>query len=165
MLKMRENSVSPRPCQRNGNRAWLGEMTVKRGILILLILAALLSAAACGKEDVREVSCEDIIGAYEDAGYVVTHGAHQNAEESDSLCYVKASLSEEPDSDYIYFIVCFTEEQAEKARQTDQYHFFKWLYASVLGEARWLKVGTHGKIEYSYYNAELIRPFRELVES
>ena len=32
------------------------------------------------------------------------------------------------------------------------------------GESRWLKTGTYGKIEYSYYNSKLIKPFNELIK-
>ena len=33
-----------------------------------------------------------------------------------------------------------------------------------MGESRWLKTGTYGKIEYSYYSSELIKPFNELIK-
>ena len=101
---------------------------------------------------------------YEDAGYYVTHGEHKAEAESSQLCYIKASLTEDSDSDYIYFITCFTEEQAEEAAETDKYNLAVWLYATVSGESRWLKTGTYGKIEYSYYNSKLIKPFNELIK-
>ena len=53
-----------------------------------------------------------------------------------------------------------TEETAE----TDKYNLAVWLYATVSGESRWLKTGTYGKIEYSYYNSKLIKPFNELIK-
>lgn len=137
---------------------------MKKIISIIFLLSFCASFAACGKEEPREISCEDIIGAYEDAGYYVIHGEHKTQAESSQLCYIKASLTEDPDSDYIYFITCFTEEQAEEARETDEYNLAIWLYATVSGESRWLKTGTYGKIEYSYYNSELIKPFNKLIE-
>ena len=137
---------------------------MKKTISIFLIISLMLSFTACGRSETVEISCEDIVKVYEDAGYYVVHGEHKSETESSQLCYIKASLTEDSDSDYIYFITCFTEEEAEKARKTDKYNLLIWLYAAVSGEARWLKTGTYGKIEYSYYNSRLIKPFRELVK-
>ena len=140
-------------------------MTMKKIISIILLLSFALSFTACGNStEPKEISCEEIIAAYEDAGYFVTHGEHKDEAESSQLCYIKASLTEDSDSDYIYFITCFTEEQAEEAAETDKYNLAVWLYATVSGESRWLKTGTYGKIEYSYYNSKLIKPFNELIK-
>jgi len=136
---------------------------MKKFISSLLILSFLFSLFSCGKAEPKEITCEDIIKAYEDAGYYVTHGAHNDEADSSQICYIKANISEDPDSDYIYFITCFTEEQAEKVAQTDEYNIVIWLYAVVCGESRWLKTGTYGKIEYSYYNSKLIKPFHKLI--
>lgn len=137
---------------------------MKKIISIILLLSLVLSFTACGNSEPKEISCEDIIKAYEDAGYYVTHGEHKDEADSSQLCYIKANISEDPDSDYIYFITCFTEEQAKEAHETDKYNLAIWLYASVSGESRWLKTGTYGKIEYSYYNPTLIKPFNELIK-
>ena len=84
--------------------------------------------------------------------------------ESSQLCYIKVEISEKPDCDYIYFVTCFTNEQAKAVAKTDEYNILIWLYASINGESRWLKTGTYGKIEYSYYNSALIKPFNELIQ-
>ena len=138
---------------------------MKKMLSIILLLSFALSLTACGNSaEPKEISCEDIIKAYEDAGYFVTHGDHKDEAESSQLCYIKANLTEDSDSDYIYFITCFTEEQAEEAAETDKYNLAVWLYATVSGESRWLKTWTYGKIEYSYYNPKLIKPFNELIK-
>ena len=137
---------------------------MKKIISLFLLLSTCFLFVACDKSKPKEISCEEIIEAYENAGYYVTHGKHQNETDGSQLCYIKANLSEDPDSDYIYFITCFTEEQAEETEKIDKYNLVKWLYATVVGESRWLKTGTYGRIEYSYYNSKLIRPFNELIE-
>ena len=138
---------------------------MKKIISIILLLSFLLSLTACGNStEPKDISCEDIIKAYENAGYYVTHGEHKTEADSSQLCYIKASLTEDSDSDYIYFITCFTEEQAEEAAKRDKYNLAVWLYATAVGEARWLKTGAYGKIEYSYYNSKLIKPFNELIK-
>ena len=138
---------------------------MKRIISIIFLLSLALSLTACGNStEQKEISCEDIIKAYEDAGFYVTHGEHKSESESSQLCYIKANLTEDADSDYIYFITCFTEEQAKEAAETDKYNWAVWMYATVSGESRWLKTGTYGKIEYSYYNPKLIKPFEDLIK-
>ena len=137
---------------------------MKKILSFILLFSLAVSLVACGKSEPKEISCEDIIKAYEDAGYYVTHGEHRDESEGSQRCYIKACLTEDSDSDYIYFITCFTEEQAEEARKNDKYNPVVRFYAAVSGEARWLKTGTYGNIEYSYYNSELIKPFNELTE-
>ena len=137
---------------------------MKKIILIPLLLSLCFSVSSCSKSEAKEISCEDIISAYEDAGYYVTHGEHKDEADSSQLCYIKANLTEDPDSDYIYFVTCFTVEQAEEAAETDKYNLAVWLYAAVSGEIRWLKTETYEKIEYSYYNSKLIKPFNELIK-
>ena len=133
-------------------------------MLTVLILLLTLSLSSCESAAVKELSCEQIIKAYEDAGYYVSHGKHNDSEDEHFRCYIKASVSKEPEGDYIYFITCFTEEQAREIAETDKYHIVKWLFAAPMGESRWLKSGTYGKIEYSYYNSELIKPFNALIK-
>ena len=138
---------------------------MKKVLAFVLFLSLALSLVACDATEPKEVSCEDIIQAYENAGYYVVHGEHKEEDDDNAeLCYIKASISEDSDSDYIYFITCFTEEEAQAVAETDTYNLAIWLYAAIKGEHRWLKSGVYGKIEYSYYNSDLIEPFHELVE-
>ena len=138
---------------------------MKKIVILLLLCLLVLSLTACGGETVpKDISCEDIIQVYEDAGYYVSHGGHRDEADSAHQCYIKASVSEDSGSDYIYFTTYFTAEDAKEAAEVQKYNLLIWFYATVCGESRWLKTGTYGKIEYSYYNSELIRPFNELVE-
>lgn len=133
---------------------------------ILTVILSLTCFTACNNgtsSEPKDISCEDIIKAYEDAGYYVTHGEHKD-DESSRICFIKINLTEDSDSDYIYFQTYFTEEQAKEAAKVDEYDPAIWFFAAVVGENRWLKSGTYGKIEYSYYNSELIKPFNELIK-
>ena len=76
---------------------------MKKLLSIILLLSFCLPFTACNKAEVKEISCEDIIKAYESAGYYVVHGAHKDESDNTQLCYIKASLTEDSDSDYIYF--------------------------------------------------------------
>ena len=101
------------------------KIIMKKIISTLLLLSLCFSLTACGSQNPKEISCEDIIKAYEDAGYYVTHGEHKMQADSSQLCYIKANLTEDSDSDYIYFITCFTEQQAEEVQETDKYNLVK----------------------------------------
>ena len=138
---------------------------MKKALFLLLLLLLVLFLVSCAsRTEPKEISCNEIISAYEEAGYYVVHGEHKSEEDGAQLCYIKASFSENSDSDYIYFITCFTEEQAKQAAATDEYNLLIWLYAAICGESRWLKTGTYGAIEYSYYNSQLFQPFNELIK-
>ena len=134
-------------------------------LVVVIAFLCLAIFSSCAAPEPREITCAEIISAYENAGCYVVHGEHKSEADAPQRCYIKASLSEaQIDSDYIYFITCFTEEQAEQARKVNKYNALIWFYAAVNGEARWLKTGTYGKIEYSYYNSKLIKPFDDLVK-
>ena len=130
----------------------------------MLTLALGLTLASCGGSiEAKEISCEDIIMAYEAAGYCVIHGEHKSETDSTQLCYIKVSISEDANSDYIYFTTCFTEKQAVELADGQKYNLVIWLYSAICGESRWLKSESYGKIHFSYYNDELIKPFRKLI--
>ena len=139
------------------------KQNMKKILSLILAVSLSFSLFACAQNEQKEITCDDIIKAYEDAGYNVIHGEHKNENESSRLCYIKVNETDD-DSDYIYFTTYFTEEQAKEAEDIDEYNILTWLFALALGdEGRWLKTGTYGNIEYSYYNSDLIKPFEELV--
>ena len=55
-------------------------MTMKKIISILLLLSLALSLTACTSFEAKEISCEEIIAAYEEAGYSVLYHGHENDE-------------------------------------------------------------------------------------
>ena len=137
---------------------------MKKLLCILLLLSLTLPFASCGKKEVRELDCADIIAAYEDAGYYVTHSQHCNEEGYHYRCYIAVQLNEEDDpSDHLYITTYWTEEEAEEAAKTDRYHIVKWIFALPFGEYRWLKSGTYGTIEYSTYNRKMLKPLKALI--
>ena len=138
---------------------------MKKLILYLLTLTLLLSLVSCGKKSgEKEISCEDIIKAYKDAGYYVIHGEHKSEENGSQKCYIKVNVSEDEDSDYIYFTTFYSYADAEAFAKDEKYNLVLWAYSAIMGESRWLKTGSYGEIEYSYYNKELIKPFLELIK-
>ena len=83
---------------------------MKRLIASILLLAMVLSMfAGCGKKEEREISCEEVIAAYEEAGYDVYHRDYPEKEYG----YVCEVTIEEEDGDSIRFHFYETNEQAQ----------------------------------------------------
>ena len=139
---------------------------MKKIISILLLFSVVVSFIACGSNgEVKELTCDEIVKAYEEAGYYVTHGEHCGEEGYHYRCYIVVKFNEEDNpADYIYFTTYWNEEEAQKATEIDKYHIVKWIFALPFGEYRWLKAKTYGKISYSYYNSEMVKPFNELIK-
>ena len=138
---------------------------MKKFICILLLISLTLPFSACGKNNVRDVDCTDIISAYENEGYCVTHTQHCNEEGYPYRCYIVVQLcKEDKPSDDLYITTYWTEEEATKAAKTDQYNGVIWFYALVNGEHRWLKTGTYGTIAYGTYNRKMLKPLKTLIK-
>lgn len=139
---------------------------IKKIFLALLIFVMAFSLFSCRDGgEVKEITCQDILKAYEDAGYYVIHSQHCGEEDYYCRCYLVVQFNEEDEpSDHVYFTMYWTEEEAKDAAKTDDYNIAKWIFALIFGESRWLKAGTYGTIAYSYYNAEMIKPFEKLTQ-
>lgn len=138
---------------------------MKRLVSILLLAALALALVGCGEvRGTREITCEDIATAYEEAGYTVIHGTHTEDEDAPRFCYIKAHRPGEEDGDYVYFTTYLTEQKAKEAAKKEKYNLGAWFIATILGESRWLRGGVYGRIVYSYYDKELIAPFEALIQ-
>lgn len=130
---------------------------------ILVLVLLIISLASCTDSgELKEISCEDIVSAYESAGYIVVHGEHEDKSDSDHPCYIKAYKDDE--DNYIYFTTYFTAEEAKEAAKRDEYNIAKWLLALPFGGSGWLNVRTYGEIEYTYFDSDLAAPFAELIK-
>ena len=147
-------------------RRSLGGLKMKRMILAFLLITILLSFTSCGNySEPREIGCEEIIRAYEEAGFAVTHIDTSNKEGYPYLCQICVEMSQgEGPADSLYFTVYPTAGEASAAAAEDGYNPAVWLIAAIMGEGRWLKVGSYGVIEYSYYNPKMIESFNDLIK-
>lgn len=128
------------------------------GVLLAVILMVIL-LCGCQRTTAVQVSCADVIAAYESAGYEVFH--KDTAMEEDYVCYVKAE--DEKTGDSIYFHFFDAAEEAEAYAEDRKWNVFVWFYTVALSEPTWLKTKTYGNIEYEYDNKALTQPFIELI--
>lgn len=138
-------------------------MNIKRIIAPALLLAIALSLVACGKSEGREISCEDIIKAYEEAGYTVAHHIHRDDAESDIKCKILIEDPDSPKRNYLYIDRYSTAEGAKEADKGNTYNPAIWIIAALHGEWRWLKSEHYNDIHYSSYNKEIIKPLKQLI--
>lgn len=132
---------------------------MKKYLVILLCLSLLLSMAGCGGSQ-RKVSCDDVIAAYEAAGYSVSHRDYAE-EEYGYRCVVTI---EESDGDSIRFHFYKTAEAAEAYASQRQWNGLLWLFSVIYSDPTWLKTETYQNIEIEYDDADLYKPFKQLVK-
>ena len=134
-------------------------------ISIILLLSFALSLTACDNStEPKEIFCEEIIVAYEEAGYWVLYHGHEDDENYHELGMYCCFEIRDPDNEdnYMYVHRYFTEEDAKVAADERQFNPILWLFFGIFGEWRWLHVGCYGDIEYETFDEEMIKPLNDL---
>lgn len=126
---------------------------------LFLVISLLLSACATSTATVTN---DEIIQAYEEAGYLVYTGKYDSALEHGIKGYIKA---EHPDGDYIYFTV-FESEAAAQAYKDAFYHpAMLGLFSVIYGEPGRLRWHVHGDMVIEYTKAEFYDIFENLLKT
>lgn len=132
-----------------------------RKILCLLLLAAMVLSVfgGCAAKQNKEVTCRDVIAAYEEAGYEVWHRDYPEKEYGYACCIE----IESEDGDHISFNFFETKEEAEAYAEERQWNWALWLYTAAMLQPTWLTTETYGNIEIEYDDDALYKPFKTLV--
>ena len=141
-------------------------MIMKRIISIILLLSFALSVTACNKSEPKEISCEEIIAAYEEVGYLVLYHGHEGDVVYNELGQYCSFEIRDPDNEdnYMYVHRYFTEEDARAASEEEKFHPVLWLFFGIFGEWRWLHTGCYGDLTYSTFDRKMIKPLKALME-
>ena len=139
---------------------------MKKTLSIILLLSLCFSFSACVKSEPKEISCEDIIAAYKDAGYTVLYHGHENDESYHDLGMYCCFEIRDPDNEdnYMYVNRYFNEEDAEATCKERQFNPILWLFFGIFGEWRWLHVKCYGDIEYETFDYRMMKPLEELTK-
>lgn len=140
---------------------------MKRIIAILLLIAVILGVGSCAAPESREISCEEIIAAYKEAGYsVLYHGHEGDTAYHDLGIYCSFEIRENSDNaeNYVYIDRYFTPEQAAAAYEEQKFHPLLWVFFAAFGETRWLHTGCYGDIVYSSFEYEMLKPLKRLMK-
>lgn len=136
---------------------------MKKSIAILLLFTLILSFTSCNESESKKISCEQIIQAYEDAGYVVVHHTHDDTYESLNIwCSMKIKIAEKVDNDFINCIYIDRYNTADNANNARTQNMASDIIYSI-GELHWRNTGTYGDIYYSTFNKELLDPLKKLM--
>lgn len=141
-------------------------MIMKNVISILLLLSLCFSFVGCKGSEPKEISCEEIIAAYKDAGYTVLyHGHESDTAYNDIGIYCSFEIRDPDNADnYMYIDRYFTEEDAKAAIKEQQFNPILWLFFGIFGEWRWLHTGCYGDLTYSTFDREMIKPLRDIMK-
>ena len=137
---------------------------MKKIISICLLFVLILSLSTCsGSSIAKTVTCDEIVQAYEEAGCYIS--CHKHSEDSDSqYCHIIIYETEDAISDLVEINLYNTEDQAKDAAKKHKYNIAVWFIAAIYGESRWLISGSYGVIEYSSYNATMLKPLKGLMD-
>lgn len=113
----------------------------------------------CAPKSGKEITAEEIIKAYEDAGCEVEISDHTDDPEIGYYSIV-ATKGEE----FIYIHIYDSDEKAEAETKERKWNIVLWIYALPFGEYRWLKSKTYENIHYEYFNREMAKPLKELMD-
>ena len=139
-------------------------MTMKKIISIVLLLSFALCITACGNStEPKEISCEDIIKAYQDAGYFISYHSHSEDPE-EYYCYIIIYENEDSTSDLMEITFYNTIEGAKEAAENRRYNIAIWMFSAMYGEFRWLRTGCYGDMTYGTFDRKMIKPLRELIK-
>ena len=132
-------------------------------VLMIVILSLPVLASCSDKEikKIREITPEDVITAYEAAGYEVWHGEAVNDPIKGKHYYVQANHE---NGDYIYFSFFDSSENAEAYADEREWNILLWLFSAIYGDPSWLTTEAYGNIEIEYDNKKLYEPFKDLVK-
>lgn len=129
-------------------------------ILLLFAMVAAMFAGCAGKQG-RPVSCDEVIAAYEAAGYQVYHRDYPEKEYGYSCCIEIDS----EDGAHISFNFFETEQEAAAYAEERQWNWAVWLISVAMQQPTWLTTKTYGNIEIEYTTGSLYKPFQQLIES
>ena len=136
---------------------------MKKIISILLLLSLCFSFASCdNNSEPKKISCEDIIAAYENAGYFVDYHSHDEDPE-EYYCYIIIYENEDSASDLMEITFYNTAEGAKEAAESRKYNVALWMVSAMHGEFRWLNTGCYGNLTYSSFNKNMLKPLKELM--
>ncbi len=129
---------------------------MRRFLVILLLLCILLSGCSTVE---REISCQEIVAAYEAAGYSVFHKDPSGIDGYD--CYI--CIEDKDRGEQIYFHRFPTAIEAQSYADTREYNILLWLFSVIYGEPSWMQTLTYGCYEIEYVGNSIYDPFAELI--
>ena len=136
---------------------------MKKCLLLIFTLLLLFTLISCDNDNTiaeKEITCDDIIEVYKEAGYEIFH-KETTDQDYDWNCYVKCTA---PDSDdYIFFYIFDTNEEAVNYADGRDCNILLYFFSELFGDPSWLKTKSYNNIAIEYDQKELYKPFESLL--
>ena len=133
---------------------------MKKKILLLAMLMTLTSLTSCGNN--KEITCQDVINVYEEAGYGVFHSELTDQENGGYNCYVKCTAPNSDDTIYFHFFE--TKEEAKEYSSEGEWNILLYLYSIIAAdEPIWVTTKTYNNIAIDYTDYYTYKPFKKLI--
>lgn len=136
---------------------------MKKCLLLIFTLLLLFTLISCDNDNTiaeKEITCDDIIEVYKEAGYEIFH-KETTDQDYDWNCYVKCTA---PDSDdYIFFYIFDTNEEAVNYADGRDWNILLYFFSELFGDPSWLKTKSYNNIAIEYDQKELYKPFESLL--
>ena len=138
---------------------------MKKLIAFLLLITLALPLTSCNA-DGKYFTCDEIIEAYESAGYTVRH-THESYAEGGicSLTIYKSGDDYYESHDFIEIEIFENEEYAKAYNDERQFNWAVWTIFAMCGEPRWLHTERYGNVHVEYYPNEFIKPLKDLIKT
>ncbi len=130
---------------------------MRKGIVCLLLISMHLSLCACSG-DVKTITCDEVVAAYEAAGYAPVH--KHPSEGYDYDCYIRVEDMEKDEEIMLYFFS--SAEAAESRAEERQFNVLLWLFTVIYGKPQWLHTTSYNNIEVEYVGSAIYEPFEKL---
>lgn len=142
---------------------WMRIKSMKKFILLIVTIFLAITLSSCDNDNIvseKEITCEDIIDVYEEAGYEIFY-KETTDQGYDWNCYVKCTT---PDSnDYIFFYFFDTNEEAANYAEERKGNILLYFFSGLFGDSSWLKTKSYNNIAVEYDHNYLYEPFNSLI--
>ena len=136
---------------------------MKRFFGWLFVLCSIFFAGCnTNKTSDVEITCADVSTAYEKAGYGVFYRETQADEDREYNCYVQVTSADGEDNIYIHFFDTH-EEALAYVEETPYASIGIGLFSLIFGDPTWVTFKTYNQIAIDYTDAELYKPFQQLL--
>lgn len=131
-----------------------------KGIVLLILIFTLL-CCGCATDYRTDVTLEEIVTAYELAGYKISTGTYDERLDLPQVAYLQA---DHPNGDYIYFTFFETAEEAREYEKEQDKPIIIGLFSVIFGEPKWVRMEAYGTVVVQYSNSKYFLPFENLLK-
>ena len=134
-------------------------------IIVLFLTFVMICFSGCNTVRTvrKEITCEDVITVYQEAGYSVFHvETAGSVADYPWVCYVRVDNVE--NDDYMYFHFFETHEEALAYHNETRYASVGiFLFSIIYGKPTWATFKVYNNIEIEYDHSYMYKPFRKLL--